>query len=104
MRGVTAKRLRKIARSLGLEAKTSYTFIGPLRRYASFTHPKTGKVVEGPPVPRPMVMKDCFRSACKAAKKIYFGKPASRVRAGGAGSERSYADRVVDSMREYKDA
>lgn len=79
MRGVTAKRLRKIARGLKLEPKTSYLPGGPLRRRPDIRTELTGEIIPGPPIPRPFVMVSCLRKAMKEAKKIYKGLPATAL-------------------------
>ena len=78
MRGSVAKRLRRIAASLGLEAETKYAPGGPLRRRGD----------KGAPIPRPFVLRACERLAYKQAKALYKGKSleylAARARAEGA--------------------
>lgn len=103
MRGKTAKRLRKIARGLGLDPKTSYAPGGELRRRPPVLRPDTGELQAGPPIPRPMTMRECLRRAYKEAKKIYKGLPATALSPEKEKAKPFHA-KVVDSMREYKDA
>jgi hypothetical protein len=65
MNGKLAKKLRKIARGIELDAKTSYAPSAPVgvRRCE-----KLGSLP-------PFVMVKCARRAYKEAKKIYLGKP-----------------------------
>ena len=102
MRAATAKKLRKIARSLGLPAKTQYAYAGPLRRYAGYRD-EAGIWQEGPPIPRPRVVAQCFRKAYREAKRIYLGRPMSAL-APEAQKEQTYAAKVVESVQEYANA
>jgi hypothetical protein len=104
MRGVTAKKLRKIAASLGLKADVGYTPGGPLRRRSDFTHPETGEIIQGAPIRRPLVMVACVRRACKEAKKVYKGLPMTALVPENELREKPFHARVVDSMRQYRDA
>jgi hypothetical protein len=102
MRAATAKKLRKIARSVGLPAKTQYAFAGKLRRYAGYRD-ESGVWQEGPPMPRPLIITQCFRRAYREAKKIYLGKPISALAAEGQ-KEETFAGKVVESVKEYANA
>lgn len=102
MRNATAKRLRQIAKSLGLETETKYAPGGPLRRRPSYRDDK-GELQPGAPIPRPFVLRECVRRAYREAKKIYKGQPMSLL-APEAEAEKAYQAKVVDSMRAYKDA
>jgi hypothetical protein len=99
MRGTTARKLRKIARSLELPAKTGYAPGGKLRRRPGYRD-ESGIWQDGPPIPRPTVLTECFRRAYREAKKIYKGKPPSTLAPEGERA-RSFADTVIDSAREY---
>jgi len=100
MRGQTARRLRRIARELKLAPKTEYAFGGPLMRKPSFRDPRTGEMVPGAPIPRPIVMRECFRKAYQEAKKLYLGRPWSKL-APVDEKDAPYHARVVNSMRAY---
>lgn len=99
MRATTSKKLRKIAQSLELPAKTRYVYAGKLRRRSGWRN-EAGEWQEGAPIARPIVMVECFRRAYQEAKKIYLGKPPS-VLAPEAETNKTFATKVVDSMKEY---
>lgn len=103
MNGKTARRLRKIAAGIELPPSTSYTPGGPLRRRASRTEidPLTGvrEVVPGAPIPRPMVLEECWRRAYREAKKIYKGLPPSALLPQGENKEAPFRVRMVDSIK-----
>ncbi|HXI67307.1 MAG TPA: hypothetical protein VNH41_05165 [Steroidobacteraceae bacterium] len=65
MRGVTAKKIRRIARSLGLDPKTTYGVVGQ-KRYVEI-----GPEKEQVYLPQTVVMDKCLRKAYKVAKKAY---------------------------------
>lgn len=104
MRGTTARRLRQIARGLGLDAKTEYAPGGKLRRRPDrIIH---GKVIAGAPIPRPFVMVECFRRAYKEAKKIFKGLPATALvpeHEKLVAETDDYRARINRSMRAYYD-
>ena len=58
--GKQAKRLRKIARELELNANRAYAPVGPLRRNQF-----------GAPIRRPFALTECERRAYQEAKAIY---------------------------------
>lgn len=91
MRGVTAKRLRAIARNLGLSTKRHYVPGAPC--------PCMG--LHRPLTARPLVMVECFRRAYKEAKKVYLGRPITVLCPEGA-REQPFHRTVVDSMKEYR--
>lgn len=93
MRNTTARRLRLIARGLGLPAKTAYA----PGRYRD----ETG---EWHALPSTQVMTECERRAYKEAKKIFLGKPISALLPEGEERRDSFAKQVVDSTREYFNA
>jgi len=78
VRNTVAKRLRKIARSFGLDPETKYAPGGKLRRYAPRPD-KDGVMQPGPPIPRPFVLRACERLVYKHAKQSYKGKPLSAL-------------------------
>lgn len=105
MRGVTAKRLRKIAKSIGLPESGKYVPGGPLRRSPGFRHPETGEWMEGAPIRRPAVLTECFRRAYKEAKRIYKGLPPTRLvsedKVAQPEAPREFRHRVAESIVKY---
>jgi hypothetical protein len=99
MNGRAAKKLRRIARSLGLDPETRYTPGGPLRRRAGYRD-EAGVWQEGAPMPRPAILTSCERRAYREAKKIYLNKPISMLMPEEV-KEKAYQAQVVDSMRQY---
>lgn len=99
MRGATAKRLRKIARELGLPAEAKYLPGGKLRRRSDYRD-ENGEIQQGAPFPRPFVLNECFRRAYREAKKIYKGLPMS-ILLPEAEKETAYKVQVADSMRKF---
>ena len=95
MRGSVAKRLRRIAASLGLEAETKYAPGGPLRRRGD----------KGAPIPRPFVLRACERLAYKQAKALYKGKSLSILQPGpeqkAPEQPKEFREAIVDSARTY---
>jgi|GEM_PF-2534035 len=69
MNAKLAKKLRKIARGVGLDAKTRY---GPSKPVRAMYGPR--RCDQNGTLP-PMVMLPCFRRAYKEAKKLYKGLP-----------------------------
>jgi len=98
MRAKVAKKLRAIARGLGLPAEGKLVPGGKLRRRPSYF--KDGELHEGAPIPRPFVLNVCFRRAYREAKKIYKGLPLS-ILLPEAEKEKSHKARVADSMKQY---
>ena len=99
MRGATARKLRRLARSLGLDAETRYTPGGPLVRRPGYRD-EDGTWQEGAPKPRPAILVACARRAYREAKKIFKGEPMS-VLMPEIDKEKSFQAQVVDSMRQY---
>lgn len=70
-----AKALRRIARGLHLSPTTEYAPVGKLRRRPPReirdAQGRVIDVVEGPPIPRPLAMRECERRAYQEAKKLY---------------------------------
>lgn len=82
MRGKTARRLRRIARSLELNPTTTYAPGGKLRRMPGqlVDDPVEGpRMVAGALIRRPGVLQECTRRAIQEAKKIYKGEPPSAL-------------------------
>jgi hypothetical protein len=69
MNAKLAKKLRKIARGLGLDPKTTYGPVGQ-QRYV-----EVGEDKKRFDLPSAMSMRPCVRRAYKEAKKIYKGLP-----------------------------
>ena len=90
MRGVVAKKLRKIAASLNLTAQATYVPGGP-QRYRR----------DGTGIPRPRVLVACFRRAYLEAKKVYKGEPMTAL-CPEIEQAKSFDTANVDSMRAYK--
>lgn len=99
MRNVVAKKLRKIAASLALNPETGYLPAGKLRRKRPYLDEDV-VLQRGPPIPRPFVLRECFRRAYREAKKIYKGKPLSSL-VPEAEEQKAFASKVVDSVRQY---
>jgi hypothetical protein len=103
MNGKKAKALRRLARTLKLPAENKYQPTGVLRRVEDRVGPD-GKLYKGGLVRRPFALAVCERRAYQEAKAMYKG---ATVDAGPAPvgpvilhpTERSFADRAVDSMR-----
>jgi hypothetical protein len=99
MNGKTARRLRRIAASLELPKETAYAPGGELRRKPSYRD-EEGILQPGPPIPRPIVLRECARRAYREAKKIFKGRPIS-ICVPETKDETSFQVRVVDSMKKY---
>jgi hypothetical protein len=104
--GKQSKRLRKIARTLGLNPANSYAPMGALRRLPERTYvdrrSSETKVLPGGVLRRPFALKACERKAYQEAKALYKG---ADFEAGPAilpltEDSRSFADRAVDSMKQ----
>jgi hypothetical protein len=108
--GKQSKRLRKIARTLGLNPANSYAPMGVLRRLPERTYVdrRSGetKVLPGGVLRRPFALKACERKAYQEAKALYKGAdPGDAPLAGPVilhptEESRSFADRAVDSMKQ----
>ena len=59
--------------------------------------------MEGAPIPRPFVVAACLRRAYREAKKVFKGRPLSILEP-QASNEKPFHAKVVDSMREFKNA
>lgn len=69
-----AKRLRRIARGLGLTPKNTYAPVGELKRREGHTYKDQNGItqhVPGQPIPRPFALTECERRAYQEAKKLY---------------------------------
>lgn len=75
----TAKRLRKIARGLELADKTTYRPSKPISAGYFWGARHEGRVCERNGTLPPFVMVECTRRAYKEAKKLYNGKPLTRL-------------------------
>lgn len=73
----TAKRLRKIARGLDLASKTEYRPSKPIP--PGYFGAQEGRICERNGTLPPFVMVECERRAYKEAKKLYNGKPLTRL-------------------------
>jgi hypothetical protein len=104
--GKQSKRLRKIARTLGLNPANSYAPMGALRRLPERTYVdrRSGetKVLPGGVLRRPFALKACERKAYQEAKALYKGADfeAGPVALHPTEESRSFADRAVDSMKQ----
>lgn len=111
MNGRVSKKLRRIARELNLSPTTAYAPGGKLRRRPSrWDSDELGAqvLIQGPPIPRPGTLVECFRRAYQEAKKIYKGQPPSicvpDVPETPEQQESPFHVRVVKSMQEYYNA
>jgi len=103
MNGRVSRQLRKIARELELKPETGYAPAGKLRRRWTYLDSK-GVPQQGPPIPRPIVLTECFRRAYKEAKKLYKGLPPSMclpTEEKTAEAEVPFRARVAASIRQY---
>jgi hypothetical protein len=100
--GRVSRKLRQIAKELKLEPKTEYAPGGRLRRRANYVDDK-GVLQPGAPIPRPFVLRECFRRAYQEAKKIYKGEPPSICvpEAKEKEEEVPFRARVAQSLRTY---
>lgn len=79
MNDKVARRLRKIARGLELEPVTSYKPSKPISPGYFWGLQHNGRVCEANGTLPPYVMVECTRRAYKEAKKVYLGKPLTRL-------------------------
>lgn len=104
MRNTVAKRLRRIAAEFGLPEETKYAPGGPLRRRPPKTMPD-GTVQPGAPIPRPFVLRACWRLVYKHAKQAYKGKPLSVLQPEPEPQKpeqpKEFRDKVAESARTY---
>jgi hypothetical protein len=102
MNGKVARTLRQIAQRLALAPQTEYAPGGVLRRRPGRVDDK-GVLQPGPPIPRPIVMRECTRRAYKEAKKIFRGLPPTACvpQEEEKIKEKGFDVKIVDSMRKY---
>jgi hypothetical protein len=105
VRNTVAKRLRKIARSFGLERETKYAPGGKLRRRWPPRPDHNGVMQPGPPIPRPFVLRACERLVYKHAKQAYKGKPLSILQPEPepkpSNQPKEFRENVAESARAY---